>query len=297
MSYRARLRPLKRGVAAMLQRGWGLGFRAAAYTSEVHAAALQPVGGQRILIVAPHPDDEAMGCAGTAMLHVGAGDLVYLAVATDGRRSKVLPDPSEVARQRKREAETAAGLMQVEHLGWIGLPEGEWQVPELTLELATLLREIRPNVVYAPSLIDFHPEHLKVAHALGLALQSQDDAHIRVRVYQIQVPLTALLANLVADVSSLRSRSEAVLGAYTSQAASIQCSHRQRRYAAERHGISLHAEEFWEMPVSRYIRLHHACPSQGPQAFRGLRYFPLTDPLAYLVGREERRALRLQDLA
>lgn len=291
MSFRSRLRPLKRGAAATLERGWALAFQALAVASNRPIGRLQPLGGQRILIVAPHPDDEAIGCAGTAMLHVDAGDHVCIAIATDGRRSTAMSDPVNMATQRKKEAVEAARLMRVESLKWLGLPEGEWGLLEMTQLLSSVLREVQPDIVYAPSRLDFHPEHLKVAHALALALETLRDPPTCLRVYQIQVPLTALLANLVADVSPLRSQCDAVLDAYVSQTGSVRCTYRQRAYAAKRHGISLQAEEFWEMTVARYIRLHREFPLHRPYAFRGLRHFPLTDPLAYLIGGRERRAL------
>lgn len=296
MSFRSRLRPLKRGVAATLERGWALAFHAMAFASHRQIGRLQTLGGQKILIVAPHPDDEAIGCAGTAMLHVDAGDRVCIAIATDGRRSTALPDPVTMASRRKLEAEEAGRLMRVESLKWLGLPEGEWGLSDMTRALVTVLQEFAPDIVYAPSQLDFHPEHLKVAHALALALATLSNLPARLRIYQIQVPLTTLLVNLVADVSSLSLRCDAVLAAYVSQIGSVHCTYRQRGYAAQRHGISLQAEEFWDMSASRYIRLHRDFPIHRPYAFRGLRYFPLTDPLAYLVGRQERRALRLREL-
>ena len=48
----------------------------------------QPVGGQRVLVVAPHPDDEALGCGGTIMRHIASGDSVAVLIVTDGRRSR-----------------------------------------------------------------------------------------------------------------------------------------------------------------------------------------------------------------
>jgi LmbE family N-acetylglucosaminyl deacetylase len=249
------------------------------------------LGGQQILIVAPHPDDEAIGCAGTALLHATSGDRVCIAIATDGRRSKVIPDPNAMSVQRFHEASHAARLMQVDRLEWIGLPEGEWCVSDLRHALQALLERLNPSVIYAPSRIDFHPEHFKVAHALALALEATDVPDRRIRVYQIQVPLTSLVCNLVADVSTLTHQCEAILRTYVTQAASTECSRRQRRYSARLYGVADQAEAFWEMPASQYTALHRAPPRDWPTVFRGLRDFPLTDPLAYLVGRTERRRM------
>ena len=295
MSFRSRLRPLKRRAGQLLESAWSLGFGVAGRLRGAAPGRWSSVGGQRVLVVAPHPDDEALGCAGTILLHAAAGDRVCAAIATDGRRSRAIPDPAEMSRQRQREATEAASLMRLDRLAWIGLPEGEWSVPELSHALGALIEEFDPGILYAPSRIDFHPEHLKVAQALALALQarrSSPQQRLRVRVYQAQVPLTSLLTNLVADVSAHDAQCRAALAAYVSQSGSLLCWQRRTRYSARRHAIRQSAEEFWEMTAQRYIKLHCEPSAAWPDAFRGLRPFPLTDPLAYVVGRAERRRLR-----
>jgi LmbE family N-acetylglucosaminyl deacetylase len=295
MSFRSSLRPFKHAAAGALEQSWRLGFGAVARVSRGQPSLWTPAGGKRVLVVAPHPDDEAIGCVGTVLLHVARGDQVCIAIATDGRRSRsVTDDPAVMATLRRREAETAARLMRAHRFEWIGLPEGEWNTLQLQTLLRGLIEELDPDLIYAPSRIDFHPEHLHVAHALALALQNAKSPGIeraRVRVYQIQVPLSATVVNLVADVSAVHSQCEAVLNAYSSQAGTIQCTYRQRRYSASWHGIDGYAEEFWELPVQQYVSAHIEPPRHWPDAFRGLRPFPLTDPLAYLMGHSERRRL------
>jgi N-acetylglucosamine malate deacetylase 1 len=294
MSFRSRLRPAKRALGSAIERGWMLGIRALAPLTRRDARHWSSCGGQQVLVVAPHPDDEAIGCAGTLLLHAQAGDRVCVAIATDGGRSMAMTEHGSICRQRRLEANDAARLMQVDRLEWIGLPEGEWNTPELQQALAALLEVIQPDIIYAPSRIDFHPEHFRVAHALALALGGSGSAatrHARLRIYQVQVPLNPLVTNLVADVSAVKSASEAALRAYVSQAGSIQGAYRQRRYGASWHGIDGQAEEFCELTSQRYVTLHSQPPAQWPQVFRGLRYFPLSDPLAYLAGNAERRKI------
>jgi N-acetylglucosamine malate deacetylase 1 len=295
MSFRSRMRPLKRVAGRVVERLWRPAFAAAGYGLGQRPAMWASRGGGRILIVAPHPDDEAIGCVGTVLAHVAARDRVWVAIATDGRRARTGRDPQTVAAARRAEAQAAAQLMQVERLEWFGLAEGDWSVVELAARLRALLEEFAPDVVYAPSMIDFHPEHLKVAHALALALDAPAagrSGDLTIRIYSVSVPLTPRLVNLIADVSGVMPRCRAVLAAYASQAASIECSYRQRRYGALLQRMSGEIEEFWQLPAERYVRLHREPPSAWPCVFRGLRNFPLTDPLAYLVGSGERRRLR-----
>jgi N-acetylglucosamine malate deacetylase 1 len=300
MSFRSRLRPVKRVAARVVEPFWRLAIAAAGFGLRQETSRWFSPGNQQVLVIAPHPDDEAIGCAGTLLRHSLSGDCVCVAIATDGRRSRALKDPNEMAAERKREASNAARLMGNERLEWIGLPEGDWQVPQLQELLRSLVGQIKPNIIYSPSRIDFHPEHFAVAHSLALALGELGAAHtddLRVRVYQVQVPLTPLLSNLVADVSSVYPQCEAVLRAYRSQAGSVECAYRLRRYCASWHRIAGQAEEFWELPADRFIALHSDSPANWSQVFRGLRNFPLTDPLAYLAGGNERRRLRLMAAA
>jgi LmbE family N-acetylglucosaminyl deacetylase len=295
MSFRSGLRPVKRALARVIEHGWTVGFRTLALVMRRDARRWSSSGGQQVLVVAPHPDDEAIGCAGTVLLHARSGDRICVAIATDGGRSMAMADRREMRLQRRREAGLASRLRRVDRLEWIGLPEGEWSTPDLQRPLAALMEEIEPDIIYAPSRIDFHPEHFRVAHALALALgasRSPAIGDIRVRIYQVQVPLNPLITNLVADVSTVKTASEAALRAYVSQAGSIQSAYRQRRYGASWYGIAGQAEQFCELPAQRYVALHRESPALWPKAFRGLRYFPMTDPLAYLAGMSERRRIQ-----
>lgn len=240
-----------------------------------------------MLVVAPHPDDEVAGCAGTLRRHRLAGDSVTLAVVTDGRRSRAGGlAPDAMSATRRREAEDAASRLDLDLL-WLGHPEGEWREEALRDGLRACLETASPAIVYAPSLVDFHPEHVAVARALASVLVA--GSPLRMRVYPIQVPLGPLLANLVSPVGDLEPEVSRAMAAYSSQAVSLRRCLRARAYAGARHGLGQHAEEFWELSADDYRRLH-----DGPEAslppFRGLRYHALGDPLAYLEG--SRRRLR-----
>jgi LmbE family N-acetylglucosaminyl deacetylase len=301
MSFRPLLRWLKRLANRGFEWLWSVGFAAAGRLRQSEPARWSSPGGQKVLVIAPHPDDEAIGCVGTILLHVQAGDQTSIAIATDGRRSRVIPDPDAMAAQRHKEAQLAASRMGIDRFVWLGLPEGDCSTVALEQSLRAMLLEVQPDVIYAPSRIDFHPEHLKVAHALARALgsggigargHSGPTAAPTVRIYQIQVPLTSPICNLVTDISSVVQHCESVLAAYTSQRAIMPCTWRLRRYGALLNGFARYAEEFWELPASRYAALHDEPPREWPAIFRSVRNFSLSDPLAYFVGRGERRRLR-----
>jgi len=249
-------------------------------------------GGQRVLVVAPHPDDEIAGCGGVILLHGGAGDRVTVLHVTDGRasRSGGLDAPA-MAQQRRREAEASVRILQVNEWRWLGLPDTVWEHEVILRQVDDILIGIAPDVVYVPSRVDFHPDHYAMARVIAQAPAL--GAVRRVRMYQVQVPLTRILVNLVAPIAPALATALQASAAYTSQEASLRGAWRLKAYAARSHRVPFGAEEFWEVTPAGYTALH-AEPPPRPllETFRGLRRLALTDPLAFSVGRAERRRLR-----
>jgi LmbE family N-acetylglucosaminyl deacetylase len=269
---------------------WVLGFRLTGQIMRPPVRGWSSPGGQRVLAIAPHPDDEAIGCGGTLALHKARGDKIWIAYITDGRGSQALGlGPEEMARRRRREAEASAEALGADRIEWFGLFEGQWTAEQLRPRLRALLGQSAPDIIYAPSWIDFHPDHYRVACALAPLLAELPAARTRVRVYQIQVPLTPILTNMVTDLSGVTAESTAALGVYATQKGSIMRVFRLRHYAAAFYGLRWQAEEFWELSADQYHALHPALAPWSSGIFRGMRFYPWSDPFAYLIGLAERR--------
>lgn len=291
---------VKQAVQAGFAALWGVGFTLLAATRQSRAAVQATAGAGRILVLAPHPDDEVMGCGGTMLRHRAAGAEVVVAYVTDGRRSRAFGlDPETMARTRRGEAEAAAAILGVDRVEWLGLPEGTWSLEDLAVPLRRLLARSAPTLVYAPSRVDFHPEHHRVAQALADVLSPPSDADgdsttgdPTIRVYQVQVPLGAALVNRVVDITSVEAACHEALMAYVSQRGSILRSLRLKRYAGKAHRLPGLAEEFWELPAVVYTALHQGPADQWSERYRACRYLSVTDPASYLIGRTGRRQLR-----
>ena len=129
---------------------------------------------------------------------------------------------------------------------------------------------------------------MKVTRLLAPLLQPEQT----VRVYEIGVPLTAHLVNLAADIRAEALTKNRALQAFATQADALAPLARQARYQARRYRLPT-VEVFWEMSALAYARIitdgdwrGRGCP------YRGIRSHPLMDPLAALVGRKARLALR-----
>lgn len=245
----------------------------------------QPGSGQRILVLAPHPDDESLGCGGTLLQHVLGDDVVRVLIATDGSRSRAGNLNSEdMATARHAEARAAMDFIGIEQWHWLGLPEGDWAPRELEAQLQEQISDFSPDIIYAPTVLDYHPEHRRVAHCLAAVVPAETN----VRVYTLHIPLTDL-ANCYVDVSSQMPAIGILLALYETQVWSLLRGLRLRRYAGARNYRGKALEEFWELSGSAYRSSHLG--DTGPMSVRGLRYWSFTDPLSYFRGRAARHTL------
>ena len=283
----------KRGIVDGATGVWsGLSFLAGRVGGWKPALWHSP-GGQRVLVIAPHPDDE-LGCGGTLLLHERAGDEVHVVYVTDGRGSGAYGlGPDEMAKRRRKEAAAVTPMLRLAGMHWLGLREYEWEESALVPVLQDMLRQTTPQIVYAPSRIDFHPEHVRVGRCLAQAIAGPGLHDMTVRVYQIQVPLMPVLANVIAPMQAVVPELVGAMECYRTQLGSIKRFLRMKRYGASFYGLAGLAEEFWQIDRRAYGRLHAAHEGdRADEAFRGVRYLPFTDPLAYLRGLGARRRLR-----
>ena len=66
-----------------------------------------------VLVIAPHPDDEVLGCGGTIAKYAANGDEVYVCVMTKGREPLFSPEAVERVREECRKADAYLGVREV----------------------------------------------------------------------------------------------------------------------------------------------------------------------------------------
>lgn len=132
------------------------------------------VGRKSCLVLAPHPDDETLGCAVSIMRRIEAGSPVHVAVATDGGQWPPGRDPgiNEVTRRAElAEAVSVLGLAPsaVVHFGFAdsGLALVE---EDLTDAILDLVRRLRPDEVLATDVHDPAGDHAVLGMAARRAL-------------------------------------------------------------------------------------------------------------------------------
>jgi LmbE family N-acetylglucosaminyl deacetylase len=121
------------------------------------------------LVIAPHPDDETLGCGGMIATRAAEGRRVVVVVVTDGRalfRRFGVTEPSELAVSAMRKAETlraveilGANPRDVRFLDFENERLAE-QRAEAGKKLEAILSELSPSEVYVTSPFEGHREHV-----------------------------------------------------------------------------------------------------------------------------------------
>ncbi len=189
-----------------------------------YAASVLP--GTRVLVLAPHPDDEVFGCGGALADLASRGASIDVLLVTDGGAGGAdEADRRRIAAIRAGESRAALQILGggTVHAG--GLPDrglGE-RFPELETLIAAWLVKTVPDLVLAPSPVETHPDHRAVAYALlALARRPASDpgaAALRaatVAFFEISQPFRP---NVLVDVTPFLERKREAVRAFASQAA------------------------------------------------------------------------------
>lgn len=119
-----------------------------------------------VLVFAPHPDDDIIGCGGSIARHIQKGNHVAIVYMTSGEAGNLEYLPEDLARIREVEAAEAARSLGVTALTFLRNPDGYLEYDKDNLSrIATLLRTKKPNLIYMPHCNDSVPDH-QVTHRL-----------------------------------------------------------------------------------------------------------------------------------
>ena len=112
-----------------------------------------------VLAIGSHPDDIEYGCGGMLTKYADKGDAVYLFVATDG----ALGGDSTVRRQEQK---NAAAVIGVREIFWGNYTDTELPLNrELIVRLESVIRDIKPRMIFVHFPEDTHQDHRHLAQA------------------------------------------------------------------------------------------------------------------------------------
>src|SRR5689334_20615239 len=147
---------------------------------------------ERILVVAPHADDETLGVGGTIARRAAEGHEVHVAVVTGHGEDTHPLWPRSLWDKIRAEAKKAMDVLGVAQLHFEEVPAAmvaDHPVYLLNRTVASLVEKIQPDILYAPFLFDLHKDHREIFHALSVAWRSSSTVGRRIRAvycYEVQ---------------------------------------------------------------------------------------------------------------
>ena len=228
-----------------------------------------------VLVLAPHMDDETIGCGGAVYRHAQAGAPVTVVYMTDGAKGDptlasqgLTPEQLAQAQQayvqlRKSEAKSAAEILGICEQIYLDGPDGAL-VPTQSLVQAVVdqLKAIQPAIVYLPALTDQHHDHWGTNRIFQAALATLPRLQVRrliIRGYEVWTPAPA---NTLIDITDAIETKCKALDAFVSQTKWVDYRHISRGLAAYRSMVHMqgkgYAEAFLETTPAQYAKLFDA---------------------------------------
>jgi N-acetylglucosamine malate deacetylase 1 len=210
-------------------------------------------GLRRVLVISPHPDDEAIGCGGTLRMHVLNGARVHVVFLTSGEKGGHGRSEIETAALREREAQAAAQILGIEWIDFYREPDGQLRAgDQLVARLRDKLVEWRPERIYLPHDQEMHKDHPAAVAVLRSALSaaSHVEAATEIRMFEVWTPIQQI--DEIVDISDYAETKRAAIQAYASQCAVLRFDEAAlglNRYRGEMHSWpgGPYAEVFTEM--------------------------------------------------
>lgn len=136
----------------------------------------------KTLIVAPHPDDEVLGCGGTMARLADSGQEVHVAVVTKGYEPAF---PAAMVEQVRAELARAHEILGVTQCHFLDLPAAALDTlagAELNAAIGGLVQRLAPDTLFLPFLGDIHRDHQLVFTA-GLVAARPRSIDVPRRIY------------------------------------------------------------------------------------------------------------------
>lgn len=140
---------------------------------------------ENILIVAPHCDDEILGCGGTMAKLVKKGHNVFVVMITNGNIGDPKLFPKEATIKNREEARKAGAYLGVKEVIFFDFPAPKLDtIPSYTLSMAlsNTIREKNIGTMFIPHSGDIHRDHFVTFECCLVAARPINNCPVK-RIY------------------------------------------------------------------------------------------------------------------
>ncbi len=228
------------------------------FSGALRPIRIKPPFGDAMLVIAPHQDDEIIGCGGALALQVRSRRPAFVVVLHDGadEHASVGLGRGELSQLRNEESRRAAAALGSEQPRFLGYSDLAGRAREAAGELVQIIERNRVDTIFVPFLLDAHPHHRQANYILAESLR-EIRSNIRVFGYEVWsfcIPNVAVVIDDVAELkfqalSQFAFANQAVDYVWTTKGINM---YRSRLLEV---GTCRYAECFFEIPRQEYIEL------------------------------------------
>lgn len=176
----------------------------------------------KVLVFAPHNDDEVLGVGGTIAKYTQRGHEVFVCVVTKSEGEELI----QVERSETINSHKLLGVKETIFLDFLAVRLKETSLIKLNSEILKVVNYIKPNIAFIPHKGDMHMDHGIVAHSAMVALRPINDLKIdHVFAYETlsetewNIPTVdnAYIPNVWSDISPYIEIKKQAMNCYQSQ--------------------------------------------------------------------------------
>lgn len=140
---------------------------------------------KKVLVIAPHPDDEILGCGGTMIRNIKEGNEVYVCVVTKGYPPLFNAERTALNREDTIACHKAIGVTDTYYLDFPSTQLETIARSDFNGSILDVVRKIQPDEVYIPHWGDMQKDHQMVAEAAMVAVRPKYIPQVK-RVYSYE---------------------------------------------------------------------------------------------------------------
>ncbi len=228
------------------------------FTSFVRPLVVTAPFGKSMVILAPHQDDEAIGCGGALVLQLRSGNAAAIVILQDGAdgHEELGMSRRELAELRNEESRRAAAAVGVDPPVFLDHARLAGSVPEASEQVRGIIVERKADAVFVPFVLDAHPDHRSANYILAEALKGVD-RNVRVFGYEVW---GLCIPNVLVVIDEAIAEKMRMLSCFTWANSAIDYAHSTKglnMYHSRMLGAGecRFAERFFELPREEYIEL------------------------------------------
>lgn len=181
---------------------------------------------QKILVIAPHMDDEALGCGGTICKHVAAGDCVSVIFVANRIYGHTYDEAK--SKVEKSHALKAKDILDYKDSIFLSMPDErlDGAIQDIIISIEKEIPGISPDIVYLPFRGDNHQDHRAVFDAARVVFRPSANNEIK-GIYMYEVPSSteqsppmpenAFLPNLYTNVTDFLGKKLSAIECYETE--------------------------------------------------------------------------------